>query len=62
MDELGAEFNGKLGRRVMVGQDASAYPITRFEHDDGGARPPQLARGGQARRSRADNKDVRESG
>jgi hypothetical protein len=62
MDELGAEFNGKLGRRVMASQDASAHPITRFEHDNGGACPMQLVRGGQARRSRPDNKDVRESG
>ena len=62
MDELCAKLERKLGRFGTMGQDAPAHPITRFENAHGRAGAVQLPGCGQARRARADNKNIRGSG
>ena len=62
MDELRAKLERKLVFFGTMGQDAPANPITRFENAHTGAGFVQLPGCGQARRARADNKNIRGSG
>ena len=58
MDELRAKLERKLVCFDMMGQDAPADPMPRFEHEHASAGLVQSARCRQARGARADNQDI----
>jgi hypothetical protein len=61
VSELRAELHGKRARVAVPRQDASANPISCFDNKHFRPSAMQFAGGGQAGRSRTNNKDIRVS-
>jgi hypothetical protein len=58
VDELGAELDRNRKARLVVGPDASAYPVSCLEDEDRALGCHELGRRGEARGARADYDDV----
>ena len=58
MDKFGAEFDGNRRSRIFVSEDTAANASARFQHNYFAAGNAEVARGGQAGRTGADDQDI----